>query len=112
MALRQVYARARQHNSEEQTAENLAAWTGWAKRCRLEPFKKPVTTINERFVAVVRRMPGQRQQAKRAARGYRTANNFIATACLRLSRLKNLPAHPFAAAAAVRQACRVPHEPA
>ena len=41
------------------------------------------------------------QLAKRAARGYRTAGNFIAIAYLRLSRLKNLPAHPFSAAAKV-----------
>jgi transposase len=46
-------------------------------------------------------MNGQLQQAKRAARGYRTAKNFIAVAYLRLSRLKTLPAHPFSAAATI-----------
>jgi transposase len=114
MALREVYARARQHNSAKQAADDLAAWTSWARRCRLEPFKKLATTIKDRFDAVVRgmldhrsnafveSMNGQLQQAKRAARGYRTAKNFIAIAYLRLSRLKNLPAHPFSAAAAVR----------
>ena len=114
MALREVYARARQHNSAEQAASDLMAWTSWARRCRLEPFKKLAATIKERFDAVVRgmldhrsnafveSMNGQLQQAKRAARGYRTAKNFIAIAYLRLSRLKNLPAHPFSAAAAVR----------
>jgi transposase len=30
MALREVYARARQHNSAEQAAGDLAAWTSWA----------------------------------------------------------------------------------
>lgn len=114
MALREVYARARQHNSTEQAAVDLAAWTSWARRCRLEPFKKLAATIKERFDAVVRgmldhrsnafveAMNGQLQQAKRAARGYRTAKNFIAIAYLRLSRLKHLPAHPFGAAAAVK----------
>ncbi len=114
MALREIYALARHHNSAEQAAVDLAAWTSWARRCRLEPFKKLATTIKERFDAVVRgmldhrsnafveSMNGQLQQAKRAARGYRTAKNFIAIAYLRLSRLKNLPAHPFTAAAAVR----------
>ena len=114
MALREVYARARQHNSAEQAASDLTAWTSWARRCRLEPFKKLAATIKERFDAVVRgmldhrsnafveSMNGQLQQAKRAARGYRTAKNFIAIAYLRLSRLKNLPPHPFAAAATVR----------
>ena len=114
MALREVYARARQHNNAEQAASELAAWTSWARRCRLEPFKKLAATIKDRFNAVVRgmldhrsnafveSMNGQLQQAKRAARGYRTAKNFIAIAYLRLSRLKNLPAHPFSTAAAVR----------
>jgi transposase len=58
----------------------------WAQRCRLKPFKKLAATIKERFDAVVRgmldhssnayveSMNGQLQQAKRAARGYRTAS--------------------------------------
>jgi hypothetical protein len=45
-------------------------------------------------------MNGLLQQAKRAARGYRTAANFIAVAYLRMSKLKHLPPHPFAAMAA------------
>lgn len=114
MALREVYARARQHNSVEQATRDLKAWTSWARRCRLEPLKRLAATIKERFDAVVRgmldhrsnafveSMNGQLQQAKRAARGYRTAKNFIAIAYLRLSRLKNLPPHPFAATPAVR----------
>jgi len=114
MALREVYARARQHNTTEQAALDLRAWISWARRCRLEPFKKLATTIKDRFDAVVRgmldhrsnafveSMNGQLQQAKRAARGYRTARNFITIAYLRLSRLKHLPAHPFAAAAVVK----------
>jgi transposase len=113
MALREVYVRARQHNSSEHAAQDLRAWTSWARRCRLEPFKKLAATIKERFDAVVRgmldhrsnafveSMNSQLQLAKRAARGYRTAGNFIAIAYLRLSRLKNLPAHPFSAAAKV-----------
>lgn len=113
MALREVYTRARQHNSAEQAAGELTAWGSWASRCRLEPFKKLAPTIKERFSAVVRAMldhrsnafvesmNGQFQQAKRAARGYRTVRNFNAIAYLRLSRLKNLPAHPFSAAATV-----------
>ena len=111
MALREVYARARQHNCAAQAAHDLGKWTSWARRCRLEPFKKLAATIKQRFDAVVRgmldhrsnayveSMNGQLQQAKRAARGYRTAASFIAIAYLRLSRLKSLPAHPFAAAA-------------
>ena len=110
MALREVYARARAHNSAEQAATDLRGWLSWARRCRLEPFKKLATTIKERFDAVVRGMTDNRsnafveamngslQQAKRAARGFRTSKNFVAIAYLRLSRLKHLPTHPFAPA--------------
>ena len=111
MALREVYARSRQHNSTEQADGDVAAWSSWARSCRLEPFKKLAATIKERIDAVVRGMLEQRsnafvesmnghlQQAKRAARGYRTAKSFTAIAYPWLSRLKNLPAHPFSAAA-------------
>jgi len=112
MALREVYARARAHNNAEHAASDLRNWLSWARRCRLEPFKKLATTIKERFGAVVRGMTDHRsnafveamngllQQAKRAARGFRTSKNFIAIAYLRLARLKHLPAHPFAPALA------------
>lgn len=108
MALREVYARARAHNSPEQAGSELRAWLSWARRCRLAPFKKLAATLKERFEAVVRGMTDHRsnafveamngllQQAKRAARGFRTADNFIAVAYLRMSRLKHLPASPFA----------------
>jgi transposase len=68
------------------------------------------TTIKDRFDAVVRGMPDRRsnafveamngllQQAKRAARAFRTSKNFIVIAYLRRSRLKHLLAHPFAPA--------------
>ncbi len=112
MALREVYARARAHNSTEQTGADLRAWLSWARRCRLEPFNKLATTLKEHFEAVVRGMVDHRsnafveamtgllQQAKRAARGFRTSRNFIAIAYLRMSKLKHLPASPIAPAAA------------
>ena len=111
MALREVYARARSHNSIEQAGTDLSAWLSWARRCRLAPFKKLATTLKERFAAVVRGMVDHRsnafveamngllQQAKRTARGFRTSRNFIAIAYLRMSKLKHLPASPFAQAA-------------
>jgi transposase len=92
MALRGVYARARLHNSIEHAGTDLSAWLSWARRCRLAPFKKLATTIKERFAVVVREMVDHRsntfveamngllQQAKRAARGFRTSRNFIAIA--------------------------------
>ena len=112
MALREVYAQARAHNDASRASADLRAWLSWARRCRLEPFKKLAATIKERFEAVVRGMLDHRsnayveamngllQQAKRAARGFRTAANFIAIAYLRMSKLKHLPASPFAPAAA------------
>ena len=42
----------------------------------------------------------QRSVVVGAARGFRTASNFIAIAYLRMSKLKHLPAHPFAPALA------------
>ena len=110
MALREVYARAAASNNAQAARADLNAWLSWAKRCRLEPFKKLARTITERAEAVVRGMIDNRsnafveamngllQQAKRAARGFRTASSFIAIAYLRMSKLNHLPAHPFAPA--------------
>jgi hypothetical protein len=39
-------------------------------------------------------MNGLLQQAKRAARGFRTATHYIAIAYLRVSKLKHLPGNP------------------
>ena len=110
MALREVYARAAASNDALLARADLNAWLSWARRCRLEPFKKLAKTIAARAEAVVRGMIDNRsnafveamngllQQAKRAARGFRTSTNFIAIAYLRMSKLKHLPAHPFALA--------------
>ena len=112
MALREVYARAVASNDPQLARADLNAWLSWARRSRLEPFKKLARTITERVDAVVRGMTDNRsnafveamngllQQAKRAARGYRTTHHFIAIAYLRMSKLKHLPAHPFAHALA------------
>ena len=111
MALREVYARAAASNDARLASADLNAWLSWARRSRLESFKKLARTITQRADAVVRGMTDNRsnafveamngvlQQIKRAARGFRTAKNFIAIAYLRMSKLKHLPAHPFAAAA-------------
>ena len=52
--------------------------------------------VDNRSKAYVEAMNGLLQQAKRAARGFRSSTNFIAIAYLRMSKLKQLPAHPFA----------------
>ncbi|NNM66358.1 MAG: ISL3 family transposase, partial [Burkholderiales bacterium] len=107
-----VYAQATASNDAAVAESALRHWLSWARRSRLEPFKKLAATLKDRLQAVVRGMRDHRsnafveamngllQQAKRAARGYRTAGNFIAVAYLRMSKLKHLPPHPFAAAAA------------
>ena len=50
--------------------------------------------LDNRSNAYVEAMNGLLQQAKRAARGFRTATNFIAIAYLRMSKLKHLPSNP------------------
>ncbi|WP_460786246.1 transposase, partial [Melaminivora jejuensis] len=74
---------------------------------RLKPFVRLAKTITEHFDGVVRAMLDNRSnayveamnglllQVKRAARGFRTAKNFIAIAHLRMGRLKDLPQSPF-----------------
>lgn len=106
MALREVYACAGQNNDPAKARADLKAWMSWARRSRLESFKKLAKTISERFDGVVRGMLDNRsnayveamngllQQAKRAARGFKTAANFIAIAYLRMSKLKHLPSNP------------------
>lgn len=110
-ALREVYAEALTANSEAQASAALRSWLSWARRCRLEPFKRLAKTLSERFDGVVRgmldgrsnayveAMNGLLQQTKTAARGLRTVENFIAIAYLRMSKLKHLPANPFVPAA-------------
>ena len=106
MALRAVYANAAAGNDQERASKELKGWLSWARRSRLEPFKKLAKTLREKFDAVVRGMLDSRsnayveamngllQQAKRAARGFRTASHFIAIAYLRMSKLKHLPVNP------------------
>lgn len=105
MALRDVYAQATASNDAAVAGNALRHGLSWARRSRLEPFKKLAATLKDRLPAIVRgmlehrsnafveAMNGLRQQAKRAARGYRTAANFIAVAYLRMSKLKHLPFH-------------------
>ena len=110
MGLREIFAHARGHNDATLASAELKRWLSWARRSRLEPFKRLAATLKTHFEAVVRgmldhrsnafveAMNGMMQQAKRAARGFRTAASFIAIAYLRLGKLTHLPASPFVAA--------------
>jgi transposase len=112
MGLREVFAHARTHNDAEQAKVDLKRWISWARRSRLDPFKRLATTLKQHFDSVIRGMLDNRsnafveamngvlQQAKRAARGFRTATSFIAIAYLRLGKLTHLPASPFVPATA------------
>lgn len=107
MGLREVFAQARRHNDSTLASADLKRWISWARRSRLDSFKRLGTTLRTHFDAVVRgmldhrsnafveAMNGLMQQAKRAARGFRTAANFIAIAYLRLGKLTHLPSSPF-----------------
>ncbi len=110
-ALRTVYARVVQSNDERLARAELTAWLSWARRCRLEPFKKLAKTLANRLDGVVRgmldgrsnafveAMNGLLQQTKTAARGFRRTENFIAIADLRMSKLPHLPGSPLVPAA-------------
>jgi len=109
--LAQVHEAAAHSQSHEVAREGLERWIGWAMRSRLDPFKRLARTLRAHFERViagmqqgcsnafVEAMIGLMQNAKRAARGFRTSKNFIAMAYLRLSKLKHLPANPFEPAA-------------
>ncbi len=111
VALAQVYEAAAQSHSEAVARTGLERWIAWAIRSRLEPFKRLARTLKNHFEGViagmaqgrsnafVEAMNGLLQNAKRAARGFRTSKNFIAIAYLRMSKLKHLPANPFEHAA-------------
>jgi transposase len=45
MALREVFANARGHNQAELASAELKAWLSWARRSRLEPFKRLAATL-------------------------------------------------------------------
>jgi transposase len=104
-ALRTTYAQCVCSNNEKQATTAMQDWISWARRCRLEPFKKLATTLKERLPGVVRgmidgcsnayveAMNGMLQQKKTAARGFRTVKNFVVIAYLRMSKLKQLPAN-------------------
>lgn len=74
----------------------------YAKGVELALAQAQISYDRFHFVAMANEaMNGQLQQAKRAARGFKTAGNFIAIAYLRMSKLKHLPSSPFALAAPI-----------
>ena len=110
--LRLVYQEAVAANSEEVAQGAMQKWLSWARRSRLEPFKRLANTLKTHLGGVVRGMLDGRsnayveamnsllQKAKAAARGFRDPENFIAIAYLRMSKLEHLPQSPLVPAIA------------
>ncbi|TXH79737.1 ISL3 family transposase, partial [Thauera aminoaromatica] len=110
--LRLVYSDAGASNNEEIAQGAMSKWLSWARRSRLEPFKRLALTLKAHLGGVVRgmldgrsnayveAMNGLLQQTKTAARGFRNIENFIAMAYLRMSKLKHLPHNPLVPAVA------------
>lgn len=104
-SLRELFQTAT--NSEE-AGLLLDAWHSWARRSRLEPFKRLANTLKEHRPGVLKGFDSRLsngyvegfnsliQAAKAKARGYRTPRNLIAIAYLLGAKLAHLPASPFA----------------
>ncbi len=102
--LREVLAEAR---SREEAERRLNEWYSWARRCRLQPFKKLAWTLREHWQGLlngfdsrlsngsVEGMNAMIQAAKARARGYRTTRNLITMAYLIGGKLSRLPASPY-----------------
>ena len=112
-ALRALYAEA---PSRDQAEARLTRWVSWARRCRLEPFKKLAATIKAHWDGVlnafdsrltngsVEGMNGLIQAAKARARGYRTSRTLITMSYLIGSKLAAHPANPYATTSCVQAA--------
>ncbi len=103
-ALRELYAQAPPREIAE---AELKRWYSWARRCRLEPFKRLALTIKAHWTGIlnafdsrlnnagVEATNGLIQAAKARARGYRTTRNLITMTYLIGARLTRLPASPY-----------------
>ncbi|BBE10963.1 hypothetical protein HH1059_03490 [Halorhodospira halochloris] len=103
-ALREILTGSGARREAEQ---NLNAWYSWARRCRLEPFKRLALTLKAHWQGIlnafdsrlsngpVESMNGQIQVAKGRARGFRTTKNLISICYLIAGKLTHLPASPY-----------------
>jgi len=104
-ALREIFMEATDRAEAE---ERLKRWCSWARRCRMEPFKRLALTIKTHWQGIlngfdsgltngsVEGMNSRIQSAKARARGYRTARNLITISYLIGADLSHLPASPYA----------------
>ena len=103
-SLRDLYASA---TDSVHAAMLFSAWYSWARRSRLEPFKRLALTLDKHLAGILAtfdsRISNGRaeginsliQAAKARARGYRTTRSLIAISYLVAGNLKHLPASPF-----------------
>jgi len=103
-SLRDLYASA---TDSVHAASLFTAWYSWARRSRLEPFKRLALTLDKHLKGILTtfdsRISNGRaeginsliQAAKARARGYRTPRSLIAISYLVAGNLTHLPASPF-----------------
>lgn len=88
MGLREMLADFYRYADVELATKHFEAWESWAKRCRMEPFKKLAKTlrnhwegikayyINYTTSAIIENLNGRLQRARRRAYGYRSFRSF------------------------------------
>ena len=93
--------------SQEEAEYRLGRWYSWARRSRLEPFKKLALTIKSHWQGILNSFDSSLtngyvegvnsllQAAKARARGYRSKENFITIAYLVAGKLSQIPASPY-----------------
>ena len=103
-SLRDLYASA---TDSVHGAALFSAWYSWARRSRLEPFKRLALTLDKHLKGILAtfdsRISNGRaeginsliQAAKARARGYRTTRSLIAISYLVAGNLTHLPTSPF-----------------
>ena len=62
-ALRGTYRTAVETNSAEKAESMLKGWISWARRSRLDPFKKLATSLKEKLPGIIRGMLDGRSNA-------------------------------------------------
>ena len=103
-ALRDIYGA---RSDAMQSEQALKRWLHWAQRCRLPAFKDLAKTLKQHWQGILRAFDASHlhtgyveavnsllQAAKAKARGYGTAEHFIAMAFLIAGKLTHLPGNP------------------
>jgi transposase len=104
-SLRELFQTA---TNAEEAGILLDSWISWARRSRLEHFKRLANTLKAHRAGIIKGFDSKLsngyvegfnslvQAAKAKARGYRLPKNLITIAYLLGAKLTNLPASPFA----------------